>query len=180
MKKMLIVLLFIAGGLQHGFSQDIYYTRNATLVLNGELDGKALTLQTGELNVKLDYETTEIIIRFPVSSLITDLDNLQTRIEKTNSEVIYEGKLGLEYVNTENHPPMQFTTEGWLNINGEKRLIEGTGELHHIGKSNQYACMLGLNMVLDLEVLHIHLPIEGLENEFEVVITQALLQRDKN
>ena len=176
MKKMLILLLFIAIGRQHGLSQDIYYTRNATLFLNGELNGKALTLQTTELNVKLDYETAEIII----SSLATDLDSLQTQIEKINSEVVYEGKLGLEYVNTENHPPMQFTTEGWLNINGEKKLIEGTGELHHIGQSNQYACVLGLKMILDLEVLNMHLPVQDLNSEFEVVITQALLQRDKN
>ncbi|PHN01846.1 hypothetical protein [Flavilitoribacter nigricans] len=180
MKKILILLLLIAIGLQSGLSQDIYYTRNATLTLNGGLSGKALTLQTSELNVKLDYETAEIIIRFPVSSLTTDLDSLQTRIEKSNSEVVYEGKLGLEYVNTENHPPMQFTTEGWLNINEEKQLIEGTGELHHIGKSNQYACVMGLNMILNLDALNIYLPIEGLDSEFEVVITQALLQRDKN
>lgn len=180
MKKILILLLLIAIGLQYGLSQDIYYTRNATLYLNGGVNGKALTLQTSELNVKLDYETAEIIIRFPVSSLTTDLDSLQHWIQNINSEVIYEGKLGLDYVNTENHPPMQFTTEGWLNINTEKRLIEGNGELHHVGQSNQYACVLGLNMILDLKALNIHLPIEGLDSEFEAIITQALLQRDKN
>ncbi len=164
-----------------GFAQlDTYYTRNATLNLNAELNGESLKLRTHELSVMLDYETAYIIIRFPVRSLQTGVDSLDAMLKGSTTEVVFDGKLGIEYVNTEDHPPMKFTTEGWLAVGDSKTLITGGGELHHIGNTTTYACMLGLTMQLGFEELGLDLPMPGLENEFEVVITQALLQRDKN
>jgi len=180
MKKITAILILTAFAFQLCFAQDIYYTRNATLFLNGALDGKTVQLQTTELSVKLDYETADIIIKFPFSSLVTEIDSLQEMIKNTTTEVVFDGKLGLEYINTETHPPMKFTLEGWLNIGKEETLVEGEGELHHIGKANQYACMLGLTLHLDLEALGVKLPLNGMKQEFEAVITQALLQSDKN
>jgi hypothetical protein len=181
MKKVFLTLIALSVFWSIGFAQaDTYYTRNATLTLNAELDGEALKLVTRELSVMLDYETAFIIIRFPVSSLETEADSLNAMLEKSRTEVVFDGKLGMEYVNTEDHPPMKFETEGWLIMGSSKALVNGKGELHHIGNTTKYACMLGLTMQLDFKDLQIPPPLSGLNENFEAIITQALLQRDKN
>ena len=180
MKKILILFSILSFTWSISVAQEIYFTRNATLTLNGELDGEALEIQTRELGVKLDYETAFLIIKFPLSSLETGVDSLNQMLKKSFLEVVFDGKLGLEYVNTEEHPPMNFTTEGWLIIGNSRTLVKGKGELHHIGKSTEYACMLGLTMNLNLTELNLTTPIAGLNENFEAIITQALLQIDKN
>ncbi len=181
MKKIFLITAILMTACSMGFAQeDTYYTKGAILQLNGELDGKPLHLQTNELGVMLDYETAYIIVRFSIRSLQTEVDSLNKMFDKNKLEVVFDGKLGLEYVNTEDHPPIKFTTEGWLTVGDSKSLVRGEGELHHIGNTTTYACMLGMTMQLGFEELNIELPISGLRDEFEVVITQALLQKDKN
>ena len=58
--------------------------------------------------------------------------------------------------------------------------LVGKGELHYVNDSGEYACMLGLNMPLNLKDLKINLPWPGLADDIEVVVTQALLRKDKN
>lgn len=180
MKKIVIILILFSGFWNSSYSQDIYYTRDAALFLNGQLDGEAIKAKTKKLGITLNYETTLITIRFLVNSLETGIDSIDNMLSKNTAEVIFEGKLGLEYVNTSDHPPLKFNTEGSLIINDSKSLIRGMGELHHIETSEQYACRLGLIMQLNLKELNIEPPISGLNDRFEVIITQALLQRDKN
>ena len=94
-------------------------------------------------------------------------------------EVVFNGKLGLDFINTKDHPPMNFTTEGWLSIGRTKKWISGNGELHHIENSSTFACMLSITMSLDLEELEIRPP-PGVENKFNAIIRQTLLQYDNN
>ena len=174
------MLLLVSGFCNLSYSQDVYYTRDASLLLNGALNGKALKIKTKELSVKLDYETSYMTVRFLVNSLETEIDTINNMLSESLTEVVFEGKLGLEYINTNDHPPLKFTTEGSLMIGNSESQIRGTGELHHIESSGGYACRLGLIMQLNLQELNIEPPLSGLDNRFEVFITQALLQKDKN
>jgi len=45
--------------------------------------------------------------------------------------------------------------------------------------SGSYVCMLGMSLTLNLNELNIDIP-SGLYEEVEVIVTQALLERDKN
>ncbi len=161
-------------------AQDTYYTRDATLTLNGAFNGQPITLYTRQLGVMLDYETAFLIIRFPVSSLVSGIDSLDQLLRKSNTEVVFDGKLGLEYIKTDNHPPMKFSAEGWLSVGDAKTLITGQGELHHLDDSGQIACMLGMTMNLNFDQLKVPLPLPGLAPDFEAVIKQAVLKKDKN
>ncbi len=177
MKKVLIILVFILVAWRTTLAQqDIYYTPNATLTLNGKLDGKVLKLQTRKLDVELSYETAHIIIRFPIYSLETEEDSLSKLIEKSLSEVIFEGNLGMDYINTKKHAPIKFITEGFLTVGNSKTLVKGTGELDHVGNATTYACILSLVMQLNLADLNAQIPLPGLEDSFRIIITQALLQ----
>ena len=180
MKKFLQILTILALTWGSACAQDVYYTKSATLKLNGELDGKALQLDTRQLGVMLDYETTEMIIRFPLSSLKSGVDSLDRLLKNSALEAVFDGSLSLEYINTENHPPLKFTAEGWLMVGNSKTLITGEGELHHIDDTGQIACMMGMTMHLNLKDLNLQNPVPGLKDDFEAVITQAVLQKDKN
>ena len=181
MKQIIFFLTFFVSILNVGIAQeDVYYTRNATLRINGVFDEEATYAETKEVSVKLDYETTEMILRFPLYSLISDIDTLNTVLKNRLFDIVFVGELGLDYINTESHPPQIFKVEGSLIIETTKIKIEGKGEIHHVNDSGEYACMLGVNIFLNLKDLKIISPWPGLEDEIEVVITQALLRKDKN
>lgn len=180
MQKFLFCSLLLFSFSIASSAQDVYYTRNATITINTAIGGKIISFKSDELSARLDYETAEIIMRMPLKSLRSGVDSLDEKMMRTNGEAVFDGKLGLEYINTENHPPMHFDLEGWLILDLEKHLISGKGQLHHNANSSEYACMLGLEMILNFEDLNIHIPFKNLDSDFEVVVTQALLQRDKN
>lgn len=65
-----------------------------------------------------------------------------------------------------------------LEAGNTKRNVEGEGELHHVDDAENFACMLGMKIYLSLKDYNIEIP--DLEDEIEVIITQALLKKDKN
>ncbi|MCB0534184.1 MAG: hypothetical protein KDD14_18420 [Saprospiraceae bacterium] len=185
MKQIIGTLVLIGLVCCSSLAQNTYQTRNAVLTLNGALGEQALNLQTRELSVRLDYETAYLIIQFPLRSLQsvqpgTVADSVLTMLDRSATQVVFDGKLGLEFINTEDHPPMHFKTEGLLTIGTTKTVVQGKGELHHLSNTSDFACALGMTMQLSFQNLGIHIPLTGLADNFEVVITQALLQRDKN
>lgn len=159
---------------------DTYYTRNATLTMYGQMGDDIIKLQSRKLNVTLDYESACIIIRFPVSSLVSEVDSLNALFKMTRGEVVFDGKLGMDYVMIDNHPPMKFNFEGTLMANNQLANVRGEGELNHIGDRAGYSSMMGLCMMLNLNDLGVESPWPSLSNEFEAIVTQALLTRDKN
>ena len=171
-----IILLFCTSVI---YSQDeIYFTQHATLLVNGSYEEQPIKLQTNNLSIKLDYETTEIIIRFKLGTLETTIDTLNQMLRNNTDEIVFKGKLDLEFINTKKHPPLNFGFQRWLEMSNQKKLIEGKGELHHIGDSDQIACMLGLVLNLNLKELDLELPI-NFKEDFEVIVTNAILQTDK-
>lgn len=161
-------------------AQDVYYTRGATLHLNGELNGAPLQLKTNKLLVRLDYETAEAIMRLRVSDLQCEVDSIQTLLRHSPTEFVYEAKLSLDFISTEKHPPLDFSVEGWLLHDGLKTWVKGEGELHYNANSAEYTNLMGLKFRLNLASLGIEPPLEGLKDDIEAVVVQALLQKEKN
>ena len=180
MKKILTILAVISCAWSMAFAQDeVYFTWNAKLQLNGAFRGEPIHLETGEVSIKLDYETTEMILRFNMSSLNSNVDTVNQVLRNKLSDVVFDGELSLDYINTESHPPQHFTVDGWLILGTSKTRIKGKGELHHINDAGELACMLGMTMHLNLEELKVGHPWPGLENEFEAIVTQAILKKNK-
>ena len=179
--KKLILLLILSITLSNLFAQNnVYYTRDAILKVNGEFDEQLMIGQTRTLNIRLDYETTEIIVRFQPSSLKFNIDTLNNIIETENAEVVFKGELSLDHININYQTPLEFIVQGYLELGQKKiRINNGKGELYPINDSEKYACMLGMTFLLNLNDLDLNIP-TGLFEEVEVVITQALLKDDKN
>jgi len=180
MQKLILIMVISGIFISSGIAQeDIYYTRNATLQVIGKFNDELLFGQTKELGVSLDYETAEIILKFYLNKMEFNIDTIHTIIKDEFREVLFTGKLGLEYINTNSHPPLDFTIKGCLSVDNSKIKLNGEGELHHINDYGNFACMLGMTMKLDLTNLNLDIP-SGLYKEAEVVITQALLKKGKN
>ena len=179
MKKINFTLFFLIALLGCINAQNgLYFTRNASLNILGEYNGKNFKGSTQKLSVTLDYESTEIILGLELSDLEFDADLLNELIQPYNTKVEFKGLLGLDYINTDGHPIQYFDIEGELKINGKKNRIHGEGELHHIEQHGILACMLGITMSLDLNDFDIEVP--ELEDKIRVVIKHALLDKDKH
>jgi hypothetical protein len=178
--KKLITVLILSMTISTVYTQyNVYYTRNAILQVNGEFENELLLGQSKELRISLDYETTEIVIRFHPNDLKFNIDTLNQILESEFEEVIFKGRLSLDHINTTGHPPQKFVVEGKLEVNGNTSQVAGKGELHHITDSGEFSCMLGMTVLLNLNDLGLETP-AGLFKEIEIVITQALLRTDKN
>ncbi len=159
---------------------DTYYTKHAEMKLHAVWEGQPITFKTNRLAITLDYETTEILVRLPVSSLTSGIDSLDRWLSNQPLELLFDGKLDLDYINTQKHPPLQFGFEGWLSAEDRKSFLTGKGELYHLSDKEQVACMLGLEALLNADSLGVSWPFPGFEPEFEVQVTKALLRKDKN
>ena len=180
MKKAILITILMALSIGHGYSQDnTYYTQSAILLIHGKYGDQALVGLTKELRVSLDYETTEMILKFNSNTLAFNVDTLNHMLETTHQEVTFSGALDLDYINTKGHPPLDFAIEGRLSIEQSTVNMNGKGELHHITDAGIYSCLLGITMKLNLNDLQLELPSQ-VYHEIEIEITQALLERDKN
>jgi hypothetical protein len=180
MKKLIPTLLLIVlfAGIVEAQNNYIYYTRNATLKIEGEYNGERLTGYTKNLSISLDYETTDIFIRFKLNTVKFSADTLNDILKSDLSEVVFKGALSLDYINTEGHPPLDFTIEGIVDAGNIRNNIEGKGELQHIDDADDFACMMGMKIFLNLQDYNIEIP--NLNDEIQIIVIQALLKKDKN
>lgn len=177
MKYLLITTILLVGS-QTLNSQGVYFTRGASIKMVGQLSGAPVVMNSHELNVTLDYESTDLTISFPLSSLESNNQLLDSITNESGQTVKFKGQLSLDHINTDNHPPLHFTVEGWCEYGDGSYRVVGTGELKHLGDTGHVACMMTMVLDLNLVELGIHEPVSGLHNEFKVYINQAILQKE--
>lgn len=159
---------------------ETYYALNARMEVRVVWNGKIVPFRSNKLAIALDYETTEMRLHLPVHSLHSGIDALDQALQThAHPEIDFAGTLSLEYINTEKHPPQDFEFEGDLRWGDAHRLpIRGTGQLIHLNDQGQLACLFSVEAILSARSLGIEWA--GLEDELRVIVTQALLEQDKN
>lgn len=179
MKKRSIFLCFILQTLVGSrlWAQNetqIYRTMNGQLTITGSVGDSVLMMHSNNLVISLDYESAELVIRLNKESLETD-DKTESpnSLSNTSSEVLFKGKLGIDYVITQKHPPLDFAVEGYLFNGDKKSFVTGSGHLEHI-HANEYACILNLEFSISPKLLSIDWP--GNE-DVKIQIIQTVLKR---
>ncbi len=158
---------------------ETYYALNARMEVRVVWNGTTIPFRSDELAIALDYETTEMRLHLPVHSLHSGIDTLDQALQThAHPEADFAGTLSLEYINTEKHPPQDFEFEGNLQWGTHRLPVRGTGQLIHLNDQGQLACLFSIETTLSARSLGIEWP--GLEDEFRVIVTQALLEQDKN
>lgn len=173
-----IITLLLLIFLQEVNAQVAFSTVKGKIKITSIWNDSALIAVSNELIVLLDYETACFEMRLDKSTLRTGVDSLDKRLEQLRGDLlIYEGKLGLDYVRTHSHPPQDFEVEGHLICAPHTEAIIGKGRLEYT-LGDVYSCLLTMTFHLNLEDVNIDIDLSGLHNEVHVEVIQIVLKRN--
>ncbi len=181
MKNLVLMVLVTCLGL-NAISQEIYQTKKGTLAIMANTPETTITAHSKQLEIRLDYKTAEIIVRLPLSSLHTGIDSLDAYFQSAKSPfVLLEGKLGIEYINTQAHPVQNFKFRANLSYQDIVTEVLGEGQLQHIDGGETVACLLGLSFTIDPDIFELHQLLSWNQETLKVQVIQAILnQSDVN
>ncbi len=176
LRSTLILLMFYGVGLAGVSGQEQYRTTAGTLIITASLNGKPVKISSKNLLILLDYETGNVMMKQKISNLFSKNDTLISRLRSgTNESFRFEGKLGIDYINTQGHPPLDFPVEGTLYPQGYHLI--GSGHLVHRVQRTTSTCLLSMNFQVEKEKLFKNNLVPGMSNEIHVQIVQSLLSR---
>jgi hypothetical protein len=177
----LIVTIFIQFQLISKLNgQDMFKTLAGTIEITSEINDTIAVFTSHNLIVSLNYENAQVKMQLDLGTLTSGLDTLDKKISQyKNSIIIFDGKLGIDYINTEDHPEQDFNVNGLLIYNNNKNKIEGTGKLIHI-YGNFYACLLNVTFHLNLSNLNYKLPFNNMSNDIQIEIIDAVLKKEND
>jgi len=175
--KYTLVLFMLAGvGFTGIYAQEQYRTSAGTLIITAFLNDKPVKISSKKLLIILDYETGKVEIKQDISALTSENDIIREHLKsKSGQSIRFEGKLGLDYINTQGHPPMDFSVEG--TILPQSYHVIGSGHLVHLAHGTSISCLLSMNFQLDVDQLFPGNKLPGLGNEVYVQVVQSLLPR---
>lgn len=157
--------------------QNLYLTKNGVLEIVMLSTDTILTIHSQALIIWLDYETTEFEISLPIPSLHSGIDSLDSVFNiRADAEIKLKGNLGIGYINTTGHPPINFKFKADLISDEHQTIIRGTGHLHHIKGGEEYACMLGLQFELNPKEIGLNKIDIWLSEPLKIQILQAVLK----
>ncbi len=179
-KPYLIISIFFLVSLFNNINaQKKYATTNGNIYIRGTINETPFIARSNNLAIFLNYETTEFTLRLEKSSLHTGIDSLDEIFrDLKNDFIVYKGELGLDYIETNRHKPLNFGVKGYVDQPGDDIYITGEGQLVHVF-GDIYSCVLSMNFNLDLNDLDFENKIEGLDNHVQIKIVQTVLDRDK-
>ena len=130
------------------YAQESYRTFRGTIVLSFEMNNEPVQFISNELDVLLNYETAQFKYTLKKSSIrATYLSHIQ--LFKPD-EIIFSGKLGIEFIKTNSHPVQIFGLEGILSSSsGQELAVHASGSLSHLYSNSELACWLNITMQLD-------------------------------
>jgi len=176
LKYTLMPVLLAGVGFSGVYAQEEYRTSAGTLIITAFLDDKPVKISSRKLLILLDYETGKVVIKQKMSTLTSDNDTIQGKLEsKTDEEIRFEGKLGLDYINTRGHPPLDFQVEGI--IYPQNYHVIGSGHLVHRVHGTSSTCLLSMNFQLDIDELFPDNQLPELGKEVYIQVVQSLLGR---
>lgn len=156
----------------------IYETADGVIQIIGVLNDTVLIAESNEMVVVLNYETAEFFLTLDKSTLNTGNDSINNMLSKLKNDFLrYEGKLGVDFVKTEDHAPQDFEVEGYLTNQTHQIRIVGKGHLEHI-YGDARACVLNMRFELHLADVGVNLGIEGLADEIQIETRQTVMKRD--
>lgn len=173
-----MTLLLLLGSAFQGQTQDpkVYRTKKGRITISTVYEDSAVIAKSDELIVLLDHENAEFTMTLDKSTLKTGHKVLDAFIESGDVEKLrFQGELGLDYIETDQHKPRDFDVEGTLNIFPEQHIIEGEGELVHIF-GGQNACVLTMTIRMDPEELGVAKNLPGLGGGLHIEIAQTVLK----
>lgn len=159
---------------------DYYHTIAGTIMIQGSFNEKAVTAKSNRVTALIDYNTGEFQLYFDAATLHTGILAFDTLLARERGNVIqYEGNFGIDHVQTESHPPMDFIVEGYINCSYHNDYIQGKGTLKHL-YDDYYSCYLNLSFDLTLDQLPFNIAMDGLDENIRIEIVQMVLNQNSS
>jgi len=158
---------------------DVYRTQNGNMIITVVSADTVLKITTKELLVLLNYNNANITIKMDKSTFKTGNDSLDKKLALLKYDIItFKGKLNIDYINTNGHPPLDFEVKGIISTN--QKIIAGSGHLEHISSHGLYSCLLTLKFNLKISDLGINIEGLHLKDEIQIEVVQAVLNETSN
>lgn len=159
---------------------DYYITVDGTIMIQGKLNEQPLMAKSNKVTVLVNYNTGDFTMYFDASTLKTGVMALDTVLLKQKGYVIqYEGKFGVDHVQTESHAPLNFMVEGYINCHYHNDYIQGKGRLEHL-YDDHYSCYLNMSFDLTLDQLPFKIEVERLDEHIRVEIVQMVMNQNNS
>jgi hypothetical protein len=166
-------MLFIS----HTNAQESYRSINGRVQITGIWNDSVLIARSNKLVIVLDYYTAKFKLKLDKSTLVTGIDSLDKKLKNLKYDYInYEGKLGIEYINTEGHPRMDFEVVGYLSGSKVVKIVE-KGQIEHLFNES-YPCILNMSFHIKLSDINLNINLPGLYDEIHIEIIQTILNRE--
>ena len=179
-RNIFILILFHIFSLSFVFSQDMSRTLAGTIEITTEINDSIVIFRSHDLIISLNYDNAKIKMQLDLSTLSTGIDSIDKKLKLLKEDkVFFDGKLGIDYINTEDHPEQDFEVQGILSFRNQETSIKGTGKLVHI-YGNFYACLLNLSFQLKLSELNFDSNIKNISDEIQIEIIDAVLKREND
>jgi hypothetical protein len=135
------------------FSQNVYETKQGTVIIYYEYNDSSNSSESKELIAKINYDNTNIKMTLKLNAFEFKHDSLAKILIPNidNITVTVEGKTNLPNIDTKRHVPQNFIFNGVLKAEKFKKKVSGKGSLTHISDNGfPSSCYLSMQISLKL------------------------------
>lgn len=175
-KLLLFLLLPVYASAQWG----TFRTNFGHLVVITDWNKQVLIAESHKLEVTLDYDKATVFIILDPKTLDTGNDSLNFVLQHLQP-VLLTGKMQIEYINTENHPPMDFNIESKISMNSVEKPFIFPAKLEHLHnldhRTTQMSCILTFSFTMHLSDFGIQNLPSGMADELKITVDEVVLRR---
>jgi len=155
---------------------NIYLTENGRIIFKGELADTSINLTAQNLYALLNYDDAQFELKLDLSALYSGNSKVDSILQAKENEIVsLKGKLDIDFINIEGHPPLDFVVDGLLSSSGA--LINGKGHLEHLFDQGTYSCILTLSFILDKSDLGFDFTGIDLDDKVNIEVIQIVMNK---
>lgn len=175
--KVILILMLGLGFFLHLDSQEIYRTKNATIAVTCVVSDTVLIVQSKKLVLFLEEETAEFSLKVDKSTFYTGNPAIDSLFQSRPLDFVeFNGKIDLNFIHLEDHPPQDFEIEG--RMKGQSNLIRGTGRIEFLDDGGSFSNVITMRFNIKLAELGFNFPGFDIHENIQIEILQAVLSRD--
>lgn len=172
-KVLLFLLLPLCASAQWG----TFRTNFGHVIVITDINKQPLIAESHKLLVTLEYDKATISAILDPKTLDTGNDTLNFILQHLAEPVHLTGKMQIEYINTSNHPPMNFNLEAKVMMNGKEKLYIFPAKLEHLQATTQMSCILTFSFTMRFSDFEIENLPAGIGDEMKVTVNEVVLRR---
>jgi len=163
-------------------AQSIYTTKKGHMIILSELDNKNVKAESHKMSLFLDYRNKVISGSIDIKSLLSDNDEINSKIKNINEPIIikFTGSIpDTDFMQAE-HPPINF--KWFVNVVFQDTNINLTlnATIQHMTQEAIYSCMFSATGEILVSEMGLSNVFPELDEHLQIQFAQLLLLPEKN